>query len=87
MAFGANVWGKLKMILQSIGIPVILLIVFFGPAMAGHAWLAWTRDILVYAIVLATAVSVLPYITRAAKTLTPPKAEELDKKTREQVSR
>lgn len=81
VAFGANVWGKLKMILQSIGIPVILLIVYLDPAEPGYAWLAWVRDVLVYAIVVVTAVSVMPYLTQAARALNPPPAEELDRKT------
>lgn len=66
VAFGSNVWGKLKMILQSVGVPVILLIVWLDPARPEHAWLAWVRDVLVYAIVVVTTVSVVPYLTRAA---------------------
>ncbi|MFW6038886.1 MAG: CDP-diacylglycerol--glycerol-3-phosphate 3-phosphatidyltransferase, partial [bacterium] len=81
VAFGANLWGKLKMILQSIGIPVILLIVYLDPAAEGYRWLAWVRDVLVYAIVIVTALSVLPYLTQAARALNPPQAEELDRKT------
>ena len=81
VAFGANLWGKLKMILQSIGIPLILLIVYLDPAAPGHAWLAWMRDLLIYAIVVVTAFSVLPYLTQAAKALNPPQSEELARKT------
>lgn len=69
VAFGSNIWGKLKMILQSVGIPVILLIVWLDPAAPNHAWLGWVRDALMYAIVLVTVVSVLPYITQASRAL------------------
>ena len=65
--FGANVWGKLKMILQSVVVPVVLVIVMIDPAREGMAWLGWVRDVLVYATVAVTAVSGLPYVTGAAK--------------------
>lgn len=66
--FGANVWGKLKMILQSIVIPIVLAIVFvldYDPE--GWQWLGWVRDVLVYLTVLVTVLSGLPYITGAVK--------------------
>lgn len=66
--FGANVWGKLKMILQSVVVPAVLLIVLllelddrtFAP-------LRWVRDILVYATVIVTILSGLPYVTGALR--------------------
>lgn len=66
--FGANVWGKLKMILQSVVVPAVLLIVLllelddrtFAP-------LRWVRDILVYATVIVTIFSGLPYVTGALR--------------------
>jgi CDP-diacylglycerol--glycerol-3-phosphate 3-phosphatidyltransferase len=67
--FGANTWGKLKMILQSVGVPVILAIVWLDPAMPGREWLGWVRDILVYAIVIATVFSGIPYITQAVRVM------------------
>lgn len=72
--FGANVWGKLKMILQSIVVPIVLLIVFvLDQDKLGHlaSEMALVRDILVYATVVVTVLSGLPYITgayRVAKT-------------------
>jgi len=75
-AFGANIFGKAKMMLQSIGIPTVLVLVYFDPAAPGHTWLAWLRDILVYAIVVVTALSVLPYLTQAAKVLAPPRPQD-----------
>ncbi len=65
--FGANVFGKLKMILQSIVIPIVLLIVWLDPRSEGWEWTAWVRDILVYLTVIVTVISGLPYITGAAR--------------------
>jgi CDP-diacylglycerol--glycerol-3-phosphate 3-phosphatidyltransferase len=67
--FGANVWGKLKMILQSVVVPAVLLIVFVRESWpdANLEWLRWTRNILVYATVLVTILSGLPYITGALR--------------------
>ncbi len=70
--FGANIFGKLKMILQSVVIPVVLAIVWLieidqdSPGGMGNL-LYWVRDILVYFTVLVTVVSGLPYITGAMK--------------------
>ncbi len=65
--FGANIWGKLKMILQSIVIPIVLAIVVIDPRRDGWHWLGWVRDVLVYVTVLVTVLSGLPYITGAVK--------------------
>jgi len=70
--FGAKIWGKLKTVLQLVGVPVILVVVWMDPRAEGHAWMAWLRDVLVYAIVAVTVISGLPYITSAAKTMRPP---------------
>lgn len=67
VAFGANWVGKLKMILQSVVVPVVLIIVMIDPAKPGREWLGWVRDGLVYATVVATVLSGLPYITGAVK--------------------
>lgn len=64
--FGANLWGKLKMILQSAAIPLVLLIVYLNPR---GTWLAPARDTLVYATVLVTLVSGFPYIVNAVRVL------------------
>ena len=64
--FGANIWGKLKMILQSIVVPVVLLIVFLLDKDVQFADdLRLPRDILVYTTVVVTVLSGLPYITGA----------------------
>lgn len=64
--FGANIWGKLKMILQAVVIPVVLAIVFvMDEHLANSPAVQWTRDILVYATVIVTVLSGIPYITGA----------------------
>ena len=73
VAFGANWFGKAKMILQSLVVPAVLVIVFIDPNRPGMAWLGWVRDVLVYATVVVTIISGLPYITAAAKVLGPVK--------------
>ncbi len=69
ISFGANWYGKLKMILQSVVVPVVLIIVMIDPNRDGYAWLGWTRDALVYLTVVVTVLSGLPYITAGAKAL------------------
>ncbi len=61
--FAAKTPGKLKMILQSVVVPVVLLLVWIDPL--AHAWAAWTRDILVWATVIVTILSGVPYVTAA----------------------
>lgn len=64
--FGANVWGKLKMILQSIVVPIVILIVFLLDKDIQFAEkLELPRDILVWATVIVTVISGLPYVTGA----------------------
>jgi len=64
-SFAASASGKLKMVLQSVGIPVILAIVWLDPAIEGRAWSGQVRDTLVYTIVVVTLLSGLPYIRAA----------------------
>lgn len=64
--FGANLWGKLKMILQSVAVPFVLLVVYLMDSEFQFAgMLTLPRDILVYATVAVTVLSGLPYITGA----------------------
>lgn len=64
--FGANVWGKLKMILQSIVVPIVLLSVYLMDSEFQFAGkLTLPRDILIYATVVVTVLSGLPYVTGA----------------------
>lgn len=64
--FGANLWGKLKMILQSAVIPFVMLVTYLIDSEFQFAdKLKTPRDILVYATVVVTVLSGLPYITGA----------------------
>lgn len=71
ISFGANWFGKAKMILQSVVVPVVLFIVLIDPNRPGLAWLGWVRDTLVYATVIVTVISGWPYVTGAARVLRP----------------
>lgn len=64
--FGANLWGKLKMVLQSAVVPFVLLVVYLMDSEFQFAdKLAMPRDVLVYATVVVTVLSGLPYLTSA----------------------
>ena len=67
--FGSNLSGKLKMILQSIVIPIVLLLIWIGPENPDNRWVAVTRDVLVYTTVVVTILSGWPYITNARAAL------------------
>ncbi|MEO0515456.1 MAG: CDP-diacylglycerol--glycerol-3-phosphate 3-phosphatidyltransferase [Planctomycetota bacterium] len=76
--FSANWIGKLKMILQSVVVPVVLVIVMIDPNRDGYEWLGWVRDVLVYATVIATVLSGLPYITGGVRAFKKLKAQTAD---------
>ncbi len=64
IAFSAVLSGKVKMVLQSAVIPIVLLLVGnFDPR--DHQWSAITRDVLVWSMVVVTVISGLPYVFRA----------------------
>ncbi len=63
--FGANMFGKLKMILQSIAVPVILAIVWLDPMQPDRAWFGVIRDVVIYTVIVVTLFSGVPYITAA----------------------
>ncbi|MEM1356324.1 MAG: CDP-alcohol phosphatidyltransferase family protein [Planctomycetota bacterium] len=74
--FGANLWGKLKMILQAIVVPLVLLIVLiydgehsFGYDLSNSVQMAlrWVRDALVYLTVIASVLSGVPYVAGALR--------------------
>jgi CDP-diacylglycerol---glycerol-3-phosphate 3-phosphatidyltransferase len=67
--FGASVFGKLKMLLQVICIPTVIAIVWLDPWQPGHEWMLWVRHIVVYATVICTALSGIPYVTNAYRTI------------------
>ena len=64
--FRAKALGKWKMILQSVVVPVVLVIVAIDPVRTpGMDWLAWVRDLLVWSTVVVTVVSGWPYLRGA----------------------
>jgi len=70
--FGATVFGKTKMVLQSVTVPAVLGIAWWLDPMTtpeAYPWLTWPRDILVYATVLVTVLSGIPYILQAGKAM------------------
>jgi CDP-diacylglycerol--glycerol-3-phosphate 3-phosphatidyltransferase len=66
--FGAVWSGKIKMILQSIVVPIVLLLVANADP-TEHAWSASVRDVLVWATVAATVASGVPYVRNAYRAL------------------
>lgn len=64
-AFGASVYGKLKMWMQSIAAPVIMVLVAHERGWAAGEWAATTRTVLVWLTVIITALSTVHYIVRA----------------------
>ncbi|MBX3315623.1 MAG: CDP-diacylglycerol--glycerol-3-phosphate 3-phosphatidyltransferase [Phycisphaeraceae bacterium] len=62
--FSAGWAGKAKMVLQSVVVPLILILLAWGAPARGSA-IAWAIDIAVWATVVATILSGIPYITRA----------------------
>lgn len=67
--FGAQLWGKIKTVLQLIAVPIIILLVWLDPFKAGHEWMGYVRDVLVYACVVATVFSGWPYVVSAIKAM------------------
>ena len=61
--FGANIFGKAKMILQSIAVPVILGVVWLDPIR--YESIGTAADLLMYVIVVVTVASGAPYVTKA----------------------
>ncbi len=70
--FSANLWGKLKMILQSAVIPIVLILVWLDPVREGMYWARTLRNTLVYATVIVTVISGVPYFISAARVMKRP---------------
>ena len=62
LKFGAKWSGKLKTLLQSITVPVVIGAVALDPHADGHEWMRLTRDVLVYTTVAVTVISGLGYV-------------------------
>ena len=69
IAFGADRWGKIKMLVQSITVPVALFVAVNQLGTAGSGW-AWLRDGWVWGTVVATTMSAVPYVIRGQRLLT-----------------
>lgn len=74
LTFGADWLGKLKMGLQCAALFSIFTALYLESATG--AVLLWLRDGLIYAMVVATALSGLQYLWRAANLLAPPGTPE-----------
>jgi CDP-diacylglycerol--glycerol-3-phosphate 3-phosphatidyltransferase len=68
-AFGANIYGKAKMILQSGAIPVILFIIAHSQEPAADTY-RWAIQIIVWSTVLVTTLSMFPYLYQSKNILT-----------------
>ncbi len=64
-AFGASVHGKIKMWMQSIAVPAILLLVAHEHHEFFASWANVTKMILVWLTVVITAVSAIQYLLRS----------------------
>jgi len=66
--FSANIWGKGKMILQSVVIPAVLILIAIDlTAEQTLRWTRWGRDGLVWLTVVVTVLSGVPYVTQAIR--------------------
>ncbi len=61
VTFGAEFLGKIKMVLQC----AVLIAVFACLAHEEYGWLTWVRDVVIHAMLAATALSGLQYLWRA----------------------
>lgn len=64
--FGANYWGKAKMVIQCITIPLIIKTVGSWRA---YPWVMHIRDIMIWLTVIVTALSVIAYLTASREAL------------------
>jgi len=65
VAFGASIHGKLKMWMQSVAVPAILLIVAHESGLGGGSWANVTKATLVWLTVVVTALSAGQYLLRS----------------------
>ena len=68
IAFGADWWGKSKMVLQSVAAPYSLFVAVNPTFLESPFW-SGLQLLLVWLAVLITALSVIPYLMRARKLL------------------
>ncbi|MEK6235579.1 MAG: CDP-diacylglycerol--glycerol-3-phosphate 3-phosphatidyltransferase [Planctomycetales bacterium] len=66
--FSASQWGKLKMVLQCVAIPLCLLCaLFISLEQLPPAWLHWTRVAVLWSAIASTVISGLIYIREAVR--------------------
>jgi len=65
ISFAASLHGKLKMWMQSIAAPVILVLVAHQDTWAAGAWAGATKTTLVWLTVIITTLSMIQYLGRA----------------------
>ncbi len=63
--FGANIFGKLKTLLQCIGIPFLIGIVAVDPNAEGRGFWVYVQWFWAYGIVITTVLSGIPYVRNA----------------------
>ncbi len=64
-AFGASLHGKLKMWLQCVAAPAVLLLIAHEDALMSAAAATTVKKVLIWATVIATALSMLQYLARS----------------------
>jgi CDP-diacylglycerol--glycerol-3-phosphate 3-phosphatidyltransferase len=69
IAFGAMIHGKIKMWVQSIAAPVILVIVAHQGTLIDESFAEIAKKVLVWATVIATVLSMIQYLVRARHVL------------------
>jgi CDP-diacylglycerol--glycerol-3-phosphate 3-phosphatidyltransferase len=62
-AFGALYWGKAKMTIQCVAIVTVLVYLAHFP---GEYWARWVANLTVYATVIVTVGSCIPYLRKAS---------------------
>ena len=65
ISFAASLHGKLKMWMQCIAAPAILLLVAHEATWAGGSWASVTNSVLVWLTVIVTTLSMIQYLGRA----------------------
>jgi len=78
--FAANWWGKAKMILQTIAIPAVLIILaVFPPDHPDNIAFRVVRDVVVWATLIATVFSGVPYVIDAVRVMRPAPSNSKDR--------
>ncbi|KAH3756322.1 endonuclease/exonuclease/phosphatase family protein [Pelomyxa schiedti] len=65
--FGAKLAGKTKVLLQVIVVPSILILVWLDPNTPGREWITYVRDFILWATVIFTVGSGIPYFLSAVQ--------------------